>query len=339
MSQPPVIERERQLRANPMPSAVRTDSDSRPSILLVEDSQTAKTMLVMNLAEHYRLVEARDGEEAWQLLATNEQIDLVITDINMPRMTGHELLVNIRKSLDARIANIPVIVMTTADGNRDKNLAFHNGANDFLTKPIDAGELQARVKVHYKLARTIRELEESRRALAEQASTDPLTHLRNRRSFYEQGSQHIASAKRYGGELSVLLLDIDHFKRVNDLHGHQAGDEVLVRVAELLSETVRNGDVVARVGGEEFAILLPETNRLGAGVLAERIRAGIEKAEINAAGSRIPVTASLGLATFGAEQAESIDEFLAIADRRLYLAKNGGRNRICVNDEGKTSFA
>ncbi|MHB8453135.1 MAG: GGDEF domain-containing response regulator [Acidiferrobacterales bacterium] len=315
-----------------------SDADTRPHILLVEDSQTAKAVLAKNLAENYRLIEAKDGEEAWQLLVANTQIEVVITDINMPRMNGQQLLVKIRKSPDKRIANVPVIVMTAADDNTHKNLAFQNGANDFLTKPIDPTELRARVNVHYKLTRTIRELEESRRALAEQASTDPLTRLHNRRVFYEQGTRYLAGAKRHQNVLSVLVLDIDHFKLVNDQHGHRAGDEVLVRVAAVLSGIVRNGDIVARVGGEEFAILLPETNRLGAAVLAERIRAYLEQEQIDVAGKRVPVTASIGVATFEAEQVDSFDELLSIADKRLYLAKNAGRNRICVNDEGKSSF-
>ena len=314
-------------------------ADSRPRILLAEDSQTSKALLTKNLSESYQLIEARDGEEAWQILVADEHIDVVITDVNMPRMTGQQLLFKIRKSQIARIANMPVIVMTAADDSVDKNLAFLNGANDFLTKPVDVMELQARVNVHYKLTRTIRELEESRRALAEQASTDPLTRLRNRRSFYDQGTQQVAAVKRYLGELSVLLIDIDHFKQVNDRFGHQAGDEVLVKVASLLGGIVRNGDAVARIGGEEFAVLLPETNRLGAAVLAERIRARVEKAEIVTPDAYIRVTISIGMATFSAESVDTFDELLAVADRRLYLAKNQGRNRICVNDEGKASFA
>ena len=316
-----------------------TGADSRPRILLAEDSQTSKALLTKNLSESYQLIEARDGEEAWQILVADERIDVIITDVNMPRMTGQQLLVKIRKSQIARIANMPVIVMTAANDSVDKNLAFLNGANDFLTKPVDVMELQARVNVHYKLTRTIRELEESRRALAEQASTDPLTRLRNRRSFYDQGAQQVAAVKRYLGELSVLLIDIDHFKQVNDRFGHQAGDEVLVKVASLLSGIVRNGDAVARIGGEEFAVLLPETNRLGAAVLAERIRARVEKAEIVTPDACIRVTISIGMATFSAESVDTFDELLAVADRRLYLAKNQGRNRICVNDEGKASFA
>ncbi len=315
------------------------DPGFRPRILLAEDSQTSKAMISRNLSESYELIEARDGEEAWQILQADEHIDVVITDVNMPRMSGQQLLVKIRKSLTARIANIPVIVMTAANDSIDKNLAFLNGANDFLTKPVDAMELQARVNVHYKLTRTIRELEESRRALEEQAITDPLTRLRNRRSFYDQGTQQIAAVKRYLGELSVLLIDIDHFKQVNDRYGHQAGDEVLVKVAAELSAIVRNGDVVARIGGEEFAVLLPETNRLGAAVLAERIRMHVAKAEIVTADARLRVTISIGMATFSAEHIDTFEELLAISDRRLYMAKNQGRNRICVNDDGKSSFA
>jgi diguanylate cyclase (GGDEF)-like protein len=139
--------------------------------------------------------------------------------------------------------------------------------------------------------------------------------------------------------MSLLLIDIDYFKRVNDTFGHHAGDEVLVWVANLLARMVRGIDMVARFGGEEFAVLLPETNRLGAAVLAERIRAAIERENITAEGRRIPVTVSIGVTTLAADEVEVIDQLLSIADRRLYLAKNSGRNRICVDDDGKTHFA
>jgi diguanylate cyclase (GGDEF)-like protein len=228
--------------------------------------------------------------------------------------------------------------MTGADDTTDRNLAFANGANDFLTKPVDILELQARVNVHHKLTSTIRELEQSRVRLAELANTDPLTKLKNRRSFQEHGAHHLGMARRYKIDLSLLLLDIDHFKNINDRHGHQTGDQVLIKVADSLAEQVRVVDIVARIGGEEFAILLPATNRLGAAVLAERIRAAIEQAEFPADGKALAVTVSVGIASLAAEPVDSIDELLAIADKRLYLAKNSGRNRICVNDQGKSTF-
>jgi two-component system, cell cycle response regulator len=315
------------------------DARALPCILLVEDSQTTTALLTKYLAGAYRLLHAKDGEQAWNMLSNDSDIEMVITDINMPKLTGHQLLVKIRKQDDPRFKNLPVIVMTTANDNVDRNLAFLNGANDFINKPIDEMELQARVNVHQKLARTIRELELSRRQLREQATTDPLTQLKNRRAFFENGEQGLSKARRYQTDISIILLDIDHFKTINDNHGHDAGDEVLRKLGAILMQLTRTEDTVARIGGEEFAILLPDTNRLGTAVLAERIRIAIEKEKFSSHGQTIPVTVSIGIASFRVEPIDTIDQLLVIADRRLYLAKQKGRNRICVNDEGKNSFA
>lgn len=317
----------------------RGNHDALPSILLVEDSQTTRALLSKYLTGTYRLVHAKDGAEAWDVLERSTDIDLVITDINMPRMTGHQLLVKIRKSDEPRFKNLPVIVMTTTDDNVDRNLAFLNGANDFLTKPVDEIELQARVNVHYKLAHTIRELEASRRRLADQATTDPLTHLKNRRAFFENGSKHIAMARRYGTDVSVIVADVDHFKKVNDTYGHHAGDEALIAVSRILLELTRTEDTVARVGGEEFAVLLPDTNRLGAAVLAERMRNAVERERFVLNDNAVTITISIGVASFAVELVDTVDQLLSIADQRLYLAKRNGRNRICVNNEGKSSYA
>ena len=314
-------------------------TDALPLLLLVEDSQTTTVLLTKYLSGSYRLVHAKDGAQAWEMLEKNPEISLVITDINMPNMTGHQLLVKIRKSDSDHHRNLPVIVMTTAEDNVDRNLAFLNGANDFITKPIDEMELVARVNVHYRLAKTIRELESSKKALAEQATTDSLTKLRNRRAFFENGARALAMARRYMSDLSVILLDIDYFKKINDTYGHSVGDDALVVVAHILMEMSRAEDTVARIGGEEFAVLMPDTNRLGTAVLAERTRSAIEREQFIVGDKIVPITASIGIATFGVDPAESIDQLLGVADNRLYLAKNSGRNRICVNDEGKTTFA
>lgn len=321
------------------PEQAKKTADPLPLLLLVEDSQTTTALLSKYLGHGYRLLHAKDGALAWDMLEQNPEIALVITDIHMPNMTGHQLLVKIRKSEDPRYKNLPVIVMTTTEDNVDRNLAFLNGANDFVTKPIDEMEMVARVNVHYRLAKTIRELEASRYALSEQATTDALTRLKNRRAFFENGAKAVVMARRYVSDLSVILLDIDHFKKINDTHGHSAGDEALVMVANILLELSRTEDTVARIGGEEFALLLPDTNRLGTAVLAERIRSAIEREQFIVGDKIVPMTASIGIASFGVDPAESIDQLLGVADNRLYLAKNAGRNRICVNDEGKTTFA
>lgn len=306
---------------------------------------TSAAMIARVLSEHYTLLHARNGEEAWKLLENNHEIELVLTDIEMPRITGQQLLKHIRTSPDPRILSLPVIIMTTADDSAEKHMAFQNGANDFLNKPLDTLELRARINVHHRLARTIHELEASRFALAEQASTDTLTKLKNRRFFYNQSAVNLEECRRLGKDMSVLMIDIDHFKRINDIHGHHAGDGVLVHVSRLLTDSTRHAgknrpsDTIARFGGEEFTILLPETNRLDAAVLAERIRSAIEKERIEVGGIRIPVTVSIGIATLAAEAIDSIDQLLNIADRRLYLAKNLGRNRICVSDDGRSSYS
>ena len=322
--------------SNPNPESA---DSPLPLILVVEDSLTSVAVIARDLREFYTLLHARDGEAAWEALQTDPRIELVITDVQMPRLSGQQLLKLIRQSPEARIRNLPVIVMTTAEGMSEKHLAFSNGANDFLNKPVDSLELQARVNVHHRLARTIHELEASKAALAELATTDPLTKLKNRRMFYIQAGQNLVACRRYSKDMSLLLLDIDHFKKVNDTFGHHAGDEVLVKVAGLLAQIVRGIDMVARFGGEEFAVLLPETNRLGAAVLAERIRAAVERENIVVDGRHIPVRVSIGVSTLAAEEVESIDQLLGIADRRLYLAKNSGRNRISVDDDGNSHFA
>jgi two-component system cell cycle response regulator len=324
--------------APPLPAAEVNTTKALPLILLVEDSMTSMELISRDLREHYSLLHAHDGEEAWQLLQRASNVDLVVTDVQMPRVSGQELLTRIRQSDNPKIRALPVIVMTTANDNAEKHLAFLNGANDFLNKPVDPLELQARIRVHHRLTHTIRELEESKKALAELATTDALTQLKNRRLFYTQAEQNLADCRRNERDMSVLVLDIDHFKKVNDTYGHHTGDEVLIRVAKLLSRMVRAVDTVARFGGEEFAVLMPETNKLGAAVLGERIRSVIEKEHIVVDGQTVAVTASLGIATLAAEQVESIDQLLSIADRRLYLAKNGGRNRICISDDGRSRF-
>jgi len=322
--------------SNPSPESV---GSTLPHILVAEDSLTSVAVISRDLREYYTLLHARDGEVAWEMLRSDPRIELVITDVQMPKLSGQQLLKLIRQSTVARIRNLPVIVMTTAEDSAEKHLAFLNGANDFLNKPVDSLELQARVNVHHRLSRTIYELEVSQAALAELATTDSLTKLKNRRLFYTQAEENLIACRRYGKDMSLLLLDIDHFKKVNDTFGHHAGDEVLVKVATLLAHMVRGVDTVARFGGEEFAVLLPETNRLGAAVLGERIRAAIEREQINVDGQHIPVTVSIGITTLAAEHVESIDQLLNIADQRLYLAKNSGRNRICVSDDGKSHFA
>lgn len=330
---------EKEPRSAPLSGLNDSIQKKRPYILIVEDSPTTLAVISSHLADYVDIISAQNGEQAWELIQDDSEIELVLTDIVMPGLSGHQLLVKIRKSKNKQISSLPVFMMTTGDDVTDKHLAFLNGANDFLTKPIDPIELQARVNVHHNLATSIRELEESRAALKLQATTDPLTSLQNRRAFFEEGDKAVFTVQRYKTELSLILLDIDFFKKVNDSYGHHAGDVVLARIAHLLKSMIRHVDIAARIGGEEFCLMLPGTNRLGAAVLAERIRKIVMDDVIVVDNASLSITISAGLVTAASETYDQFDDLLKIADKRLYLAKESGRNRICVTDDGKSDFS
>ena len=300
-----------------------------PRILLVEDSKTSTAIVSRYLHGQFEVIRATDGLDAWnQLIADARQtIELVITDIEMPRLNGHELLARIRSSELRRLRDLPVIVMTTTDDDADRQAAFENGASDFVGKPLEPLELQARVRLHQHLALTVRELEANRELLCERATTDPLTHLKNRRAFDDIGERYFALAKRHRHDLAMVMLDVDHLKQINDKYGHAAGDRVLVNIAQTLTRSTRAGDTPARVGGEEFAVLLPNTNRTGATLLAERIRQALESSPFRLTSGAMRVTASIGVASFGGDAPVSLDQLIEYADNRLYQAKQGGRNR------------
>jgi two-component system, cell cycle response regulator len=301
---------------------------SLPQILLAEDSATSATIIARHLQGKFHVVHARDGMEAWDILVANPAIEVLVTDVQMPRVSGQQLLRRVRDSEAPHLRDMPVLVMTTSLDDTARQLAFANGASDFIAKPIDALELQARVGVHQKLSHTIRELQTSRQMLQEQATTDPLTKLKNRRAFAEFGTRHFSLAQRHDIELSIVIFDIDHFKKINDTYGHPAGDQVLVAVAGVLMSKTRAADIPARIGGEEFAILLPNTKRAGAALLADRIRVAIQENQCRLGEQPVTVTASAGVAAFGLDGEESLERLVEIADKRLYLAKQRGRNRV-----------
>ncbi len=307
-------------------------SSRKPKLLIVDDSATIRATLSRAVGDEFDSLEATNGEEALQLLVNDNEIDLVVTDLAMPRMDGYELIKQMRAHESSRLVNMPVIVVTGANDTAAREKAFIAGANDFIAKTSDHVEFLARVRAHVKLAQTIQELEQSRRYLKEQADTDPLTKLANRRSFFASASTSLAQMQRQKEHFSIIILDIDHFKRINDTYGHQAGDVVLQQLANVLSTAIREGDSLARIGGEEFVVASPYTNRLAAIVLSERLRKAVEDAEFMFEGNRIPVTISLGVASMNKGD-DDVDKLLAVADSRLYLAKQKGRNRICASDK------
>lgn len=315
------------------PSTGKTgEGSARPFVLIVDDSPTIRMSLTRFIKDEFIPVEAANGEEAWEHIVGDERIEVVLTDLSMPELDGYGLVSKIRDSVVSRIQNLPVIVVTAADDTDAREKAFKAGANDFVAKTSDRVELLARLRAHRKLAHTIRQLEISQRELREQANTDTLTGLPNRRFFEQIANKEMSLMRRQKEYFAVLMMDIDHFKSVNDTYGHPAGDYVLVQVGRILSQTIREEDMVARIGGEEFVVASPYTNRLAAIVLAERLRKAVEGLEIAFEGNHIPVTISIGIALMP-QDGDNLSDVLGAADERLYVAKQNGRNRFCAADK------
>jgi diguanylate cyclase (GGDEF)-like protein len=298
-----------------------------PNILVIDDSATIRAEIVRILGEYSLFdtcLEADDGLKGFKALLSNP-VDLVICDLEMPLMDGFKFLtlVNTREEL----RDIPIIMLT---GRRDRELkikGLEEGASDYVTKPFDTGELVARVKVQLKVKSLQDELKRSNQLLRELAITDPLTRLYNRRHLMETLERELHRTRRTATPLSAIIIDIDHFKRVNDSYGHQFGDEVLAGVAALTAKALRTYDLAARYGGEEFFVVLPDTPLADAVVVAERIRHNVETLTFPGRLEELGVTVSLGVATFPARGVTSIETLIRAADQALYRAKQGGRNR------------
>ncbi len=325
---------------NDTPSSFsESDADGfKPRILIVDDSPTIRLSLSRALQDEFTPMEAVDGEQAWEFISSDSRIEVVITDLSMPRLDGLGLVKRMRDSVVVRIRNMPVIMVTGDDDTAAREASFMAGANDFVAKTSDRVELLARLRAHRKLAVTLRELEESQRELREQANTDPLTRLANRRFFNHIANKELSLMRRQKEYFAVLMMDIDHFKRTNDTFGHAAGDYVLIQVAQALSSNMREENTLARVGGEEFVVSSPYTNRLAAIVLAERLRKAVESLEIQFEGNNISVTISIGIA-MQPQDGDVLDTLLAAADERLYIAKNAGRNRFCATSKHHDELA
>jgi two-component system chemotaxis response regulator CheY len=265
---------------------------------------------------------ASDGAEAWEMLEAAHS-PLVITDWMMPNVDGLELCRRIRTSGQERYTY--VILLTSRDCHQDRLVGLRAGADDFLIKPPDQEELAVRLEIAQRILQVHETLCWQNARLVEMATTDELTGVKNRRRFREDIEAHLALAGRQHLPLSLVMLDVDHFKKFNDVYGHQAGDRVLRRVAGILREGVRIHDVVARYGGEEFVILLPATDANRASDVAERLRRTIEEAS----GTPGAITASLGVTTFDGGDCD-IETLVERADRALYHAKQSGRNRVCL---------
>ena len=308
-------------------------------ILVVDDDAAVRREISKDLeSAGYQVVTGENGQEALAKVR-DERPDLIIMDVEMPGMGGRETcrIIKANKSFGF----VPILLVTARQDVQTKVEGLEMGADDYLMKPLNYLELIARVKsmlrmkaLQDELLGTNEKLKNVNERLQELSMTDPLTGLYNRLFFHKRIDYEFQRADRYRCALALLMLDLDHFKQVNDTYGHPFGDYVLQKTASLLLKSVRQVDIVARYGGEEIVIACPETNMEQAKIVAERIRSNMDKAEFSSDGSTTHVTCSLGIAVCPREDIKTADDLLRAADEALYRAKQAGRNCYRCTPEG-----
>lgn len=303
---------------------VSVGDEARPLVLVVDDDPNIRFLIVHVLERKgCRVLQAPDAATALALCDPNE-LDLALIDIELPGMNGHDLLGAINDRLVDQY--VPVVLVTARALASDVATGLGLGASDYLRKPFEVSELLARVDAALKIKRLQDQLRQKNHALSLLSTTDALTGAFNRRHLDDEIAVICRAAQRHGDPVAVLMIDIDHFKNVNDRHGHPAGDEVLKAVVRRLQAKLRTEDTLGRWGGEEFLVLLPRTGHQGALVLAERLRVAVADQPIPiGVGDPLPLTVSIGVASDHGPKAEVL---IADADRALYEAKAAGRNRV-----------
>ncbi|MCE7974383.1 MAG: diguanylate cyclase [Leptolyngbya sp. PLA1] len=301
-----------------MTSDPMTTPDASPLVLVVDDTPDVYRLLKVKLRhEAIRVEHARSGADALTM-AHSHKPDAILLDIDMPGMDGIEVLRLLK--VDPELHDIPVLMLSAHSSPEHKTTTFELGAVDYITKPFEFVELQVRLRS----ALRVRELIA---LLAQRAQLDGLTGLWNRAFFDSNLRQCLARSERHQHALSLALFDIDHFKTINDMYGHPAGDHVLSSVARTLQRECRGTDYACRYGGEEFAMIMPDTDASEATLVCERIRAAIERMEWPGAPG-LRVTISAGVVGERTPRRESADVWVKEADRCLYQAKHEGRNRV-----------
>ena len=291
-------------------------------VLIAEDEEVGLFMLESTLKKSgYEVVVARDGREAWEILQRHDTPQLAILDWMMPGIDGIEVCRRVRESR-AGGPYVYILMLTGKARKEDIVAGMQAGADDYLAKPFDADELRVRVRAGERIV-TLQE------ALRVQATQDALTGAMNRGAIFEVLKRELAQSARTSAPVGVVISDLDHFKSINDTHGHPVGDAVLREAASRLKSVLRAYDALGRYGGEEFVLVLPNCGAQHAGEVAERARRVIADTPAITNAGAVPITASFGVAGGGGSTLD-VDALVRAADDALYRAKRGGRNRVEV---------
>jgi two-component system, cell cycle response regulator len=296
------------------------------TIAIVDDDAAIRRLVRLFLHRSgYETLECTTGAEARESL-WNQYWDLAILDRRLPDLDGVVLAHELKSNPDFRARY--VIMLTGEDEQEDKIEGLELGADDYITKPFQSPELMARIRAGKRIVDLQKELIETNRRLELLSITDGLTKLHNHRYFQDELSRAFEESQRYQRPLSLAMIDIDFFKKVNDTYGHAVGDEVLKCAARLFRDSVRSTDLVARYGGEEFAVMMPETTLPDSITFAEKIRALVESTMMPTQAGDLKVTVSIGVASVPLTRIHSPKELIVAADKALYRAKKSGRNQV-----------
>ena len=302
-------------------------------ILIVEDDPVSRRLLEKTLVKAgHEFVSVENGRKALEEFK-ERFFPIVLTDWMMPEMNGLQLCRAIRERTNT--GYVFTVLLTAKDSKDDIVAGLEAGADDYLTKPVNQAELIARIKTGIRILELERSLKRANEEIRILSITDPLTGCYNRGYMTERLPQEIKRAKRYRHSLSLVLCDIDHFKKINDTYGHQVGDRILKEFVQWINESIRDGvDWLARYGGEEFLIVVPETDTKGACCVVERLRRMLSQKAIGIQGERIHITASFGVTGLDPatpDEKISPEALITQADECLYQAKQEGRNRVRVS--------
>jgi len=310
------------------PAATLSEDSPSGKVLLIEDRPEAANLFGSALGNNHTLVHLERFEEALAHARTGD-FDLIVVSLSLRGFDGLRLCSQLRSLPEVR--NAPILVLVGEADKRKLNQALEMGVNDYLTRPVDRNELVARVRTQLRKKHYADKLRHNVHLSVEMAMTDQLTGLYNRRYMARHLETLLAGLATSGKALSFLVMDVDHFKRVNDSHGHDVGDEVLREFARRISDNIRGHDLACRFGGEEFVVIMPETDVQMAYKVAERLRTSVECTPFPISrGSALQITVSIGVArTEGT--GDTADALLRRADQALYRAKHTGRNRVVAD--------
>ncbi len=303
-----------------------TETREDQTIAIVDDDRAIRNLVKLFLKRAgYRVLEFTTGEEARNRLP-DAQWDLAILDRRLPDMDGIDLANELKT--DPALRNRYVIMLTGEADQRDKIEGLDLGADDYITKPFHAPELMARIRAGLRIVSLQNDLIAANRRLERLSITDGLTDLFNHRHFQDELARHFSESARYDRPLSLALIDLDFFKKVNDTYGHAVGDQVLKTVSRIFLESIRSTDLAARYGGEEFAVVMPETEMEAALSFAEKIRSLVEETSVETDQGSIRVTVSIGISSAPHPDIATPKALIEDADGCLYRAKEGGRNQV-----------